>query len=168
MTMSRLHQQPYHPSKPSALSHRQALTLFVKGFCMGASDVVPGVSGGTMALILGIYEDLIAAIKAFDAAFVRDLLQIHFKKALGAVPLAFLISLGLGILTAIFTLARGLSWLLVHHPVAIWSFFFRTSVGLRCDSRPAHSALVADNPPQSVVIRGRGLPVGRVGTGPYA
>jgi len=91
---------------------------------MGASDVVPGVSGGTMALILGIYEDLISAIKSVDAAFVRDFLQGRFKKALAAVPLAFLISLGLGILTAIFTLARGLSWLLVHHPIAIWSFFF--------------------------------------------
>ena len=91
---------------------------------MGASDVVPGVSGGTMALILGIYENLISAIKAIDAAFVRDLLRGRFKKALAAVPFAFLISLGLGILTAIFTLARGLSWLLVHHPIAIWSFFF--------------------------------------------
>ena len=122
--MPRLHPQPNHPSKPAVLSSRQALTLFAKGFCMGASDVVPGVSGGTMALILGIYEDLIAAIKAFNAAFVRDLLQRRFKKALGEVPLVFLVSLGLGILTAIFTLARGLSWLLVHHPIAIWSFFF--------------------------------------------
>jgi putative membrane protein len=122
--MPRPHQQPYPPRKPSALFPRKALTLFAKGFCMGASDVVPGVSGGTMALILGIYEELIAAIKAFDATFVRDLLQRRLKKALGAVPFAFLISLGLGILTAIFTLARGLSWLLVHHPIAIWSFFF--------------------------------------------
>ena len=124
MTIPQFHQPPYHPSKPSALFPRKALTLFTKGFCMGASDVVPGVSGGTMALILGIYEELIAAIKAFDAAFVRDLLQRRFRKAFGAVPFAFLISLGLGILTAIFTLARGLSWLLVHHPIAIWSFFF--------------------------------------------
>lgn len=105
-------------------SPRALLALFAKGFCMGASDVVPGVSGGTMALILGIYEDLIHAIKAFDAAFLRLLLQGRFLQALKGVPVGFLIPLGLGILTAIFTLARGLSWLLARHPVAVWSFFF--------------------------------------------
>ena len=91
---------------------------------MGASDVVPGVSGGTMALILGIYEELISAVKAIDSAFVRRILQGRFKQAFRAVPLGFLVPLGLGILTAIFTLAKGLSWLLVHQPIAIWSFFF--------------------------------------------
>lgn len=100
------------------------LVLFAKGFCMGASDVVPGVSGGTMALILGIYEELIAAIKSIDAAFFRNLLKGRLRPALRGVPLTFLIPLGIGILTAIFTLARGLEWLLVHQPVAIWSFFF--------------------------------------------
>jgi len=77
-----------------------------------------------MALILGIYEELIAAVKAIDSAFVRKILQGRFKQAFRAVPLGFLIPLGFGILTAIFTLAKGLSWLLVHQPVAIWSFFF--------------------------------------------
>ena len=105
-------------------SPRASLALFAKGFCMGASDVVPGVSGGTMALILGIYEDLIHAIKAFDAAFLRLLLQGRFLRAVKGVPVGFLLPLGLGIVTAIFTLARGLSWLLGHHPVAVWSFFF--------------------------------------------
>ena len=91
---------------------------------MGAADVVPGVSGGTMALILGIYENLIYAIKAIDATFLRNILKGRFRVALQAVPLGFLIPLGMGIVTAIFTLAKGLSWLLVHQPVAIWSFFF--------------------------------------------
>ena len=124
--MTKLHppQKPRHPNKPSFIFPRQTLSLFVKGFCMGASDVVPGVSGGTMALILGIYEDLISAVKAIDSAFVRNILQGRFRQALMAVPLDFLIPLGLGILTAIFTLARGLSWLLENQPVAIWSFFF--------------------------------------------
>jgi len=103
---------------------RASLGLFAKGFCMGASDVVPGVSGGTMALILGIYEELIQSIKAFDRALLRLVLQGRFRQALKAAPLAFIIPLGTGILTAIFTLAKGLSWLLENQPVAIWSFFF--------------------------------------------
>jgi putative membrane protein len=100
------------------------LALFVKGFCMGAADVVPGVSGGTMALILGIYEELIRAIKTFDSDLLRQFLRGRFSSAMQRVPLGFLLPLGMGILTAIFTLARGLSWLLTHHPVAVWSFFF--------------------------------------------
>jgi len=92
--------------------------------CMGASDVVPGVSGGTMALILGIYEELIQSIKAFDASFLQLVLRGRLRRALQAVPLGFLIPLGLGILAAIFTLARGIGWLLNHHPIFIWSFFF--------------------------------------------
>lgn len=109
--------------KPSQNS-RNPLTLFAKGICMGASDVVPGVSGGTMALILGIYEELIHSIKAFDTNLLRLVIKGHFKKALKAAPYEFILPLGLGILTAIFTLAKGISWLLDNHPVAIWSFFF--------------------------------------------
>lgn len=111
-------------NKRPAWLTRAALALFVKGFCMGASDVIPGVSGGTMALILGIYEELIQSIKAFDGALLRMVLKGHLMQALKTAPLRFLLPLGVGILTAIFTLARGLSWLLETHPVAIWSFFF--------------------------------------------
>lgn len=91
---------------------------------MGASDVVPGVSGGTMALILGIYEELIQSIKAFDWDCLRLVLRGRFSQLLDKVPWGFLLPLGMGILTAIFTLARGLSWLLNEYPVAVWSFFF--------------------------------------------
>jgi putative membrane protein len=111
-------------NKRPAWLTRASLALFVKGFCMGASDVIPGVSGGTMALILGIYEELIQSIKAFDGALLRMVLKGHLMQALKTAPLRFLLPLGVGILTAIFTLARGLSWLLETHPVAIWSFFF--------------------------------------------
>lgn len=103
---------------------RNPLVLFTKGFCMGASDVVPGVSGGTMALILGIYEELIHSIKAFDSDLLRLVLRGHFKKAIKAAPYEFILPLGIGILTAIFTLAKGISWLLETYPVSIWSFFF--------------------------------------------
>jgi putative membrane protein len=98
--------------------------LFAKGFCMGTADVVPGVSGGTMALVLGIYEQLLYAIKAIDWQFVRRLTAFQVRRALGGVPLLFLASLFAGILAAVFTLAKTLSWLLNNHPVGTWSFFF--------------------------------------------
>ncbi|MEW5736582.1 MAG: DUF368 domain-containing protein [Thermodesulfobacteriota bacterium] len=96
----------------------------LRGFCMGSADVVPGVSGGTIAFILGIYEELIASIRSFDPAFVRLVLGGKIKEAARHVNLVFLVSLALGIFTAIFTLAKGLSWLLDNRPVLIWSFFF--------------------------------------------
>ena len=118
---------PSLPS-PSAASEARPLRdcgiLFAKGFCMGAADVVPGVSGGTMALVLGIYEELLRSIKAIDWQFFRWLAAFQFKRALGAIPLSFLLSVFGGILVAVFTLAKALSWLLTHYPIGIWSFFF--------------------------------------------
>lgn len=111
-------------SIPSDRSFIAYLGLTVKGFCMGAADVVPGVSGGTMAFILGIYEELIRSIKSFDLAFLKLLFSLKLKDALNHASWKFLMALGLGILMAIFTLARLLSWLLQNHPVLIWSFFF--------------------------------------------
>ncbi|MBW1903132.1 MAG: DUF368 domain-containing protein [Deltaproteobacteria bacterium] len=90
---------------------------------MGASDVVPGVSGGTMAFILGIYEDLINAIKSFDLKSLKLLMSFNFRLLLDRVSWKFLLPLGIGILTAIFSLAEILSWLLQHKPILIWSFF---------------------------------------------
>jgi putative membrane protein len=90
---------------------------------MGASDVVPGVSGGTMAFILGIYEDLINAIKSFDLKSLKLLMFFKFRLLLDRVSWKFLLPLGIGILTAIFSLAEILSWLLQHKPILIWSFF---------------------------------------------
>lgn len=100
------------------------LGLTMKGFCMGASDVIPGVSGGTMAFILGIYQELIKSIKSFDLIFLRLLFSLKIKDALDHVSWQFLMAIGFGILTAIFTLARILAWLLENQPVFIWSFFF--------------------------------------------
>ena len=90
---------------------------------MGASDVVPGVSGGTMAFILGIYEDLINAIKSFDLKSLKLLMSFKLRLLLDRVSWKFLLPLGIGILIAIFSLAEILSWLLQHKPVMIWSFF---------------------------------------------
>ncbi|MBN2059004.1 MAG: DUF368 domain-containing protein [Deltaproteobacteria bacterium] len=97
--------------------------MSARGFCMGAADVVPGVSGGTMAFILGIYEELVKAIRSFDMDFIKLLLSLRIKDAFERVSYKFLLSLGIGILVAIFSLARILTWLLENQPVMIWSFF---------------------------------------------
>lgn len=118
-----------YDTMPSGLEKpRQTLSSYLrlglKGFCMGAADVVPGVSGGTMAFILGIYEELIAAIRSIDGAFLRLLLRGRIREALHRVSWPFLAAVGGGILCAVFSLARVLSWLLQNEPVLIWSFFF--------------------------------------------
>ena len=98
--------------------------ITLRGICMGAADVVPGVSGGTMAFILGIYEELIEAIRSFNFRFIKTLLSFQFKQAMDLVSWRFLGALVLGILIAVLSLARVLAWLLENKPVLIWSFFF--------------------------------------------
>lgn len=91
---------------------------------MGAADVVPGVSGGTMAFILGIYDELLHAIHAVNLTFLRLLLSLRWREAFTGFPWRFLLAIALGIGLAIFTLAEGLSWALHHHPSLVWAFFF--------------------------------------------
>jgi putative membrane protein len=100
------------------------LGLAARGFCMGAADIVPGVSGGTMAFILGIYEELIQAIHTLNLDFVRRLVRGQWREAFDHFAWPFLLAVGLGIGTAIFTLARGIRWALHHHPSLVWAFFF--------------------------------------------
>ena len=100
------------------------LVLAIKGFCMGAANVVPGVSGGTMALILGIYEELIHAIRSLNLRFLRLIALLKIRKAFSSVSWPFLLAVGLGVLVATLSLAEALSWLLFAYPVVVWSFFF--------------------------------------------
>ncbi len=103
----------------------QYVMICARGIAMGAADVVPGVSGGTMAFILGIYEELIEAIKTVASAdTVKMLCKGEFKKAYKELPWRFLLALGLGIAGAILLLATPIKWMLENHPVLIWSFFF--------------------------------------------
>jgi putative membrane protein len=111
--------QPNHPR-----TLRDYLRLFLTGFAMGSADIVPGVSGGTMAFILGVYQDLLDAIKSFNVEIVKLALRLRIREALDRVPWQFLLVLGLGVIAAVFTLARGLSWLLEHQPVYLFAFFF--------------------------------------------
>jgi putative membrane protein len=91
---------------------------------MGAADIVPGVSGGTVAFITGIYDTLLSSIRAFDLEFLRRLLKLDIAGAWQHVNGSFLSALLLGIATSIFSLARLISWVLENHPVPLWAFFF--------------------------------------------
>jgi putative membrane protein len=91
---------------------------------MGAADIVPGVSGGTMAFITGIYDTLVDSIRAVDLDFLRKVLRFDLPGAWQHVNGNFLLALLLGIFTSIFTLARLISSLLENHPVPLWAFFF--------------------------------------------
>jgi putative membrane protein len=98
--------------------------VFLRGLLMGAADIVPGVSGGTMAFITGIYDTLLASIRAFDLTFLRKLFRLDLAGAWYHVNGAFLLALLAGIATSIFSLAQIVSWLLENHPVPLWAFFF--------------------------------------------
>ncbi len=103
--------------------------IVLKGMGMGAADVVPGVSGGTIAFITGIYEELINSIKNINYATISTLWKEGIPSFWKAVNGNFLVSLVGGILISVLTLARVLEYLLVNHPVLIWSFFFGLIIG---------------------------------------
>lgn len=91
---------------------------------MGAADVVPGVSGGTIAFITGIYDTLLESIRCINPNLLGVWKREGFKAAFNHINGWFLISLFGGVFTSIATLAKLISWLLVNHPIPIWSFFF--------------------------------------------
>ena len=91
---------------------------------MGAADVVPGVSGGTIAFITGIYDTLLESIRRVNPRLLILWKQQGFKAAFNHINGFFLISLFGGIITSILTFAKLISWLLVNHPIPLWSFFF--------------------------------------------
>jgi len=100
------------------------LLVSLKGIAMGAADVIPGVSGGTIAFISGIYEELIDSIKAVNLKTLKLLFSGKTAEFGEAVNGRFLLALLLGIGISILSLARLMQYLLDHHPILIWSFFF--------------------------------------------
>jgi putative membrane protein len=101
------------------------LGLTARGVCMGAADIVPGVSGGTMAFILGIYEELIDAIRTLGRPhFLEAVFKFRIKDVLKILNWEFLLAVATGIFIAIITLSHALESLLVNQPVFLWSFFF--------------------------------------------
>ncbi len=99
------------------------LLVTVKGLCMGAADVIPGVSGGTIAFLTGIYGELIDSIKSIDIKALKFLFTGKFRQFWLKINGNFLFSLVLGILISIFSLAKLMQYLLLHQPISLWSFF---------------------------------------------
>lgn len=101
------------------------IIVALKGFFMGAANVVPGVSGGTIALLTGIYSRIINAIDALMRVNNwKLLLKGDFRGFWNAVDGRFLLSLGTGVVLSIFTLAKLMEYVLANHPVQTWAFFF--------------------------------------------
>lgn len=100
------------------------LVVFLKGMAMGAADVVPGVSGGTIAFIAGIYEELIDSINAFNFTLIKIFKERGLKGVWQRINGNFLTALFLGIALSVISLAKSIAWLLEHKPVLLWSFFF--------------------------------------------
>ena len=111
-------------SAPGPKSVREALTLFGKGLAMGTADIIPGVSGGTVAFITGIYNHLLSAISSINLSSIWLGLRGKFKEAIVKIHLKFLLVLFGGIVVAVLSTARLMHFLLVSYPVEIWSLFF--------------------------------------------
>jgi putative membrane protein len=103
---------------------REYPVLIIKGFAMGAANVIPGVSGGTIALITGIFEKLIHSVKSIDHTAVILVFKGKFRSFSSRINLPFLIAVFSGAVLSVFTLARVLGYLFENFPVYIWAYFF--------------------------------------------
>lgn len=109
---------------PGPRTPMEYLIHFLKGFCMGVADLIPGVSGGTIAFITGIYEGLLEAVASIHKDVIIDLLKFRFKDVAAKVHLRFIIPLGAGMVLAILSLARLMHYLIKEQPVPTWALFF--------------------------------------------
>jgi putative membrane protein len=100
------------------------IVIGLKGMAMGAADVVPGVSGGTIAFISGIYEELLGSISNVNLGLFKTLKKEGFKIAWKQLNGNFLLSLFIGIFISILSLAKAIKYLLENEPILLWSFFF--------------------------------------------
>ena len=103
----------------------KSLIVALKGFGMGAANVVPGVSGGTIALLTGIYSEIIESLNSLvEPETWKALFKGRFKEFWTRVHGTFLLALAIGVLASILTLARVMEYVIVYHPVQTWAFFF--------------------------------------------
>ena len=100
------------------------LLTYLKGMAMGAADVVPGVSGGTIAFITGILDTLLDSIRRINPSLIKVVREQGVKGAFNHINGPFLVCVFGGILTSIFSLSKLISYLLINHPIPVWSFFF--------------------------------------------
>ncbi len=119
LTLREIWERGYGPRNKS-----EYFILYLKGFAMGIADLIPGVSGGTIAFITGIYEQLLEAISSVNKELLSKVLRFQIKEALCDIRLRFLIPLFFGILTAMFSLARVMHYMMSEHTVHTWSLFF--------------------------------------------
>lgn len=110
------------PKKKQFFNHYAR--LFLTGFGMGSADIVPGVSGGTIAFIFGIYEELVYSIKKLTGQTLKLVLKGQLGQAYKSVPFNFLVPLGVGLASALLLLASIITHLLDSSPELVWSFFF--------------------------------------------
>ena len=103
---------------------KKYVILILKGFSMGAANVIPGVSGGTIALITGIYEELIDSLKSFNIQALKLLLKGEFKTFISHINLKFLFAVFFGTALSIISLARVLEYFFKQNEQMVWSFFF--------------------------------------------
>ena len=111
-------------ASPGPRTYSDHAILFLKGVCMGTADIVPGVSGGTVAFITGIYHALLTAISSFNWRTFLQVLRLHGKEALSELHLRFLVTLAAGITLAVVSTAHLMHYLLTEHAVQTWSLFF--------------------------------------------
>lgn len=105
-------------------SIKDYVVIGLKGMAMGAADIVPGVSGGTIAFISGIYEELLGSISALKFSLLKQLKNEGVASVWKSINGSFLVALFVGIFISILSLAKGIKWLLENEPVLLWSFFF--------------------------------------------
>ncbi|MDD3711167.1 MAG: DUF368 domain-containing protein [Patescibacteria group bacterium] len=103
---------------------KKYFSTLLKGIAMGAVDIIPGISGGTMALILKIYQKIINELRLINLKFFKNIFSLRLKKAFRLIDWKFLLSLFLGIIIAIISLARIVSWALENYPTYLFGFFF--------------------------------------------
>ncbi len=100
------------------------MAIVLKGAAMGAADVIPGVSGGTIAFISGIYEELLGSIKSIDLEAIKLLLSLRFADFWRKINGNFLAAIFCGVGLSILSLAKVMTYLLATQPILVWSFFF--------------------------------------------
>ncbi len=109
---------------PGPIKFSDYANLFVKGLCMGTADIVPGVSGGTVAFITGIYYSLLTAISSFSWKTILQALRFRGKEALSKIHLRFIVTLASGIALAVVSTAHLMHYLLTEYAIMTWSLFF--------------------------------------------
>ncbi len=134
----------------------EKIRYFLCGFLMGIADTIPGVSGGTIAFITGIYGKLLETVKSVDKEFFRFLFSLQIKKAFAKIPFGFAVPLLLGIGTAIASLAKVMVMLLENYADTIWAFFF----GLILASLHILLLEIKDKNPQKILLSGLFFPFG--------